>query len=51
LLVRLELLTPGRTIMSAEMYNQAFTLHGVIMVFLFIIPSIPAGLGNFILRS
>jgi cytochrome c oxidase subunit I len=49
LLVRLELLTPGRTIMSAETYNQAFTLHGAIMVFLFIIPSIPAALGNFFL--
>src|SRR6266571_1513110 len=47
LLVRLELLTPGRTIMNAETYNQAFTLHGAIMVFLFIIPSIPAALGNF----
>ena len=49
LLVRLELLTPKQTIMSAEQYNQAFTLHGVIMVFLFIIPSIPAALGNFVL--
>ncbi len=49
ILVRLELLTPGPTIMTAEMYNQAFTLHGAIMVFLFIIPSIPAGLGNFFL--
>ncbi len=49
LLVRLELLTPGRTIMNAETYNQAFTLHGAIMVFLFIIPSIPAALGNFVL--
>jgi cytochrome c oxidase subunit 1 len=47
MLIRLELLTPGRTIMSAETYNQTFTLHGVIMVFLFIIPSIPAALGNF----
>jgi cytochrome c oxidase subunit I len=49
LLVRLELLAPGKTIMSAEMYNQAFTLHGAIMVFLFIIPSIPGALGNFFL--
>jgi cytochrome c oxidase subunit 1 len=49
LLVRLELLTPGRTLMSADQYNQAFTLHGAIMVFLFIIPSIPATLGNFFL--
>ncbi len=49
LLVRLELLTPGRTIMNAETYNQVFTLHGAIMVFLFIIPSVPAALGNFLL--
>lgn len=48
-LVRLELLTPGRTIMGPKTYNQVFTLHGAIMVFLFIIPSIPAALGNFIL--
>jgi cytochrome c oxidase subunit 1 len=49
LLVRLELLTPGQDIMTAEQYNQAFTLHGAIMVFLFIIPAIPAALGNFVL--
>jgi len=49
MLVRLELLTPKRTIMSAEMYNQAFTLHGAIMIFLFLIPAIPAALGNFVL--
>jgi cytochrome c oxidase subunit 1 len=49
LLVRLELLTPGRTIMDADTYNRMFTLHGVIMVFLFIVPSVPAAMGNFIL--
>jgi cytochrome c oxidase subunit 1 len=49
MLVRLELLKPGPTIMSAEAYNRAFTLHGAVMVFLFIIPSVPAALGNFIL--
>lgn len=49
LLVRTELLTPGRTIMDPHTYNQAFTLHGAVMVFLFIIPSIPAAFGNFIL--
>jgi cytochrome c oxidase subunit I len=49
LLIRLELLTPGRTIMGAATYNRVFTLHGAIMVFLFIIPSIPAALGNFVL--
>jgi Na+/melibiose symporter-like transporter len=41
--------TPGETIMSPSMYNKAFTLHGAIMVFLFIIPSIPGALGNFFL--
>ncbi len=49
LAVRIELLTPKQTIMTAETYNQVFTLHGAIMVFLFIIPSIPAALGNFVL--
>src|ERR1041385_4601707 len=49
LLVRIELLTPKQTIMTAETYNKVFTLHGAIMVFLFIIPSIPAALGNFCL--
>lgn len=49
LLIRLELLTPKETIMSAETYNRVFTLHGAVMVFLFIIPSIPAALGNFVL--
>ncbi|HSN97184.1 MAG TPA: cytochrome c oxidase subunit I [Candidatus Nanopelagicales bacterium] len=49
LAVRLELFTAGKTIMSADAYNQAYTLHGAVMVFLFIIPSIPASLGNFLL--
>ena len=49
LLVRTELLTHTETIMSAQEYNQAFTMHGVIMVFLVIIPSVPAALGNFVL--
>jgi len=49
MLVRIELLTPKQTIMTAEQYNQVFTLHGAIMVFLFIIPSVPAALGNFVL--
>jgi cytochrome c oxidase subunit 1 len=49
MLIRLELLTPQKTIMEADTYNQAFTLHGAIMIFLFIIPAIPAALGNFVL--
>ena len=49
LLVRTELLTPGRTIMGPDTYNKMFTLHGAVMIFLFIIPSIPAAIGNFVL--
>lgn len=48
-LMRLELLTPGRTIMGPQTYNSLFTLHGVIMIFLFIIPGIPSIFGNFFL--
>ena len=46
LLMRLELLNPGGQIMEAKTYNSVFTLHGVIMIFLFIIPGIPAVFGN-----
>ncbi len=49
LLVRIELMSPGKTIVDADTYNRLFTLHGVVMVFLFIIPSIPAAMGNFVL--
>ncbi|HHN75110.1 MAG TPA: cytochrome c oxidase subunit I [Acidobacteria bacterium] len=49
MLVRTELLTPERTIMSADTYNKMFTLHGAVMIFLFLIPAIPAALGNFVL--
>src|SRR5579883_1959946 len=49
LLLRLELFSRGKTIVDAETYNRMFTLHGAIMVFLFIIPSVPAALGNFFL--
>ncbi|MBE0599550.1 MAG: cbb3-type cytochrome c oxidase subunit I [Desulfuromonadales bacterium] len=48
-LIRLELIAPGATIMGAQTYNALFTLHGVIMIFLFIIPVVPAVLGNFLL--
>ncbi len=48
-LLRTELLTPQRTFVDADMYNRFFTLHGAIMVFLVIIPGIPAALGNFVL--
>lgn len=49
LLIRLELWSPGKTIMGADTYNQVFTYHGTIMVFMVIIPLIPAALGNFVL--
>lgn len=49
LLIRTELLTPERTIMSAPVYNRVFTLHGVVMVWLFMLPGIPNVFGNFFL--
>jgi len=49
LLVRTELLLPGEQFLTQDQYNKAFTLHGAIMVFLVIVPSIPAALGNFVL--
>ncbi len=49
LLLRTELLTPARSFMDADMYNQVFTLHGAIMIFFFLVPSVPTVLGNFIL--
>jgi cytochrome c oxidase subunit 1 len=48
-LMKLEMLTPGKTIVDAQTYNTFFTLHGIIMIFLFIIPGIPAVFGNFFL--
>ncbi len=49
ILMRLELIAPGETLVSARVYNSMFTLHGMIMIFLFIIPGIPAAFGNFFL--
>lgn len=49
LLIRLELMNPGGQLMQADTYNKIMTYHGAIMVFLVIIPSIPAALGNFVL--
>ena len=48
-LIRIELLTPTGGIVSSETYNKLFTMHGVAMVFFFLIPAIPATLGNFFL--
>jgi cytochrome c oxidase subunit I len=49
LLVRLELLTPGKTIVDAHTYNVLFTFHGTVMVFLFIVPGLAASFGNFLI--
>jgi len=55
LIVRLELAEPGPTILGSNptlarnLYNQMFTLHGAVMIFLFILPGTPAILGNFML--
>jgi len=49
LLVRLELLTPAGDLMQADTYNKAFTMHGMVMVFFFLIPVVPAVLGNFLI--
>ncbi len=48
-LFRLDLMTPSADLVQSETYNKLFTMHGVIMVFFFLIPSIPAVLGNFLL--
>lgn len=48
-LIRLELLTPSGDVVTSETYNKLFTMHGVVMIFFFLIPSIPATLGNFFL--
>src|SRR5215813_7688436 len=49
MVLRLELLTPGPTIIEALTYNRMFTLHGLIMIFVFMIPVIPGVFGNFFL--
>ncbi len=49
MLIRLHLLTPSGYLLSADDYNRSFTAHGVIMVFFFLIPSIPAIIGNFVI--
>lgn len=49
LLLRIELLSPHKDIVDAMDYNRLFTLHGVAMIFLFLIPAIPSAFGNFVL--
>ena len=48
-LIRMELATPKGDLLTSDIYNKMFTTHGVIMIFLFLIPSIPAVFGNFLL--
>jgi len=49
LLIRLELLTPAGDLLLADTYNKMFSMHGQVMVFFFLVPSIPATLGNFLI--
>ena len=49
LAMKFELLAPGKTIMGAQAYNATFTLHGIIMIFLIVVPGLPAVFGNFFL--
>src|SRR5262249_49765932 len=48
-MIRLELMTPPGDLVESETYNKLFTMHGIMMVFFFLIPSIPAVLGNFLI--
>jgi cytochrome c oxidase subunit I len=47
--MRIELLTPEGDLLTSDTYNKFFTLHGIVMIFFFLIPAIPAVLGNFLL--
>src|SRR5947207_2273940 len=49
MMIRLELLTPQGDLLQSNTYNKVFTQHGIIMIFFFLIPSIPATLGNFLI--
>jgi cytochrome c oxidase subunit 1 len=49
ILIRLELLTPESDLVAPDMYNRLFTMHGIVMIFFFLIPSVPAVLGNFLI--
>src|SRR3954464_9506628 len=48
-MIRMELLTPAGDLMTSDTYNKMFSMHGIVMVFFFLIPSIPAVLGNFLI--
>ena len=47
--MRLELLTPQGDLVTSETYNKLFTIHGIVMVWFFLIPSIPTVSGNFVI--
>src|SRR6202789_787283 len=47
--IRLELLTPLPDLVASDTYNKLFTAHGVVMIFLFLVPSVPATIGNFLI--
>ncbi|HEX4192464.1 MAG TPA: cbb3-type cytochrome c oxidase subunit I, partial [Stellaceae bacterium] len=48
-LIRLNLINPAGTLLGPDLYNRMFTMHGIVMVWFFLIPSIPATLGNFLI--
>lgn len=48
-LIRLELLTPAGDLVTSDTYNKLFSIHGIIMVFFFLVPIAPAVLGNFLI--
>jgi cytochrome c oxidase subunit 1 len=48
-LIRLELLTPQPDLVASDTYNKLFSMHGIVMVFLFLVPSVPATVGNFMI--
>ena len=48
-LIRLELLTPAGDLVASDTYNKLFSIHGIIMVFFFLVPIAPAVLGNFLI--
>jgi cytochrome c oxidase subunit I len=49
LLMKIQLIAPGYTIMGPQTYNALFTLHGIVMIFVIVIPGLPAVFGNFFL--